>query len=444
VTTLEVKRRRLHPGQARVKASPARFRSCMFGRRWGKNVLGVDEAMTSALAGKTVGWFEPTYKYLLESWNELVSRLRVVATHVSDQHKRLELITGGVIEAWTCDTPDPARGRAYDLVIINEAGIIRELLEIWQQAIRPTLTDRQGRALFMGTPKGRSHDFSLIHTKAETTPSWEAFRGPTADNPYIPGLEEELAQAKAELPPQVFAQEYEGIPSDDGGNPFGLDAIRACVGEPPVELEAVAFGWDFARAQDWTVGVALDKDYHVVAFERWQLVPWGETRSRVLKVTGATPAWGDSTAMGGDVVVEDLQRAGCPMIGVPFSQKMKQLLMERLAVCLQQRKLRFPDGPIRAELESFGYEYTKFGVRYTAPAGLHDDCVMALALAVYGRDQFGAMVDAGEPALYDENRHPGFDVGGQRRKRPWEQGWQPDVVSPEYVPSETSERLGWT
>src|SRR5690348_854141 len=120
MTEIVVKRRRLHPGQLRVKTSVARFRSCMFGRRWGKNVLGIDEAMTAALAGQRVGWFEPTYKYLLEAWRELEHRLRPVARHVSEQEKRIELITGGLVEAWTCDTPDPARSRAYHLAIINE------------------------------------------------------------------------------------------------------------------------------------------------------------------------------------------------------------------------------------------------------------------------------------------------------------------------------------
>src|ERR1700688_4833944 len=127
MTEIVVRRRRLHPRQERVKASVPRFRSCMFGRRWGKNVLGIDEAMTCALNGGRVGWFEPTYKYLLEAWRELSTRLRPAARNVSEQEKRIELLNGGLIEAWTCETPDPGRSRDYDLVVINEAGVIRGL-----------------------------------------------------------------------------------------------------------------------------------------------------------------------------------------------------------------------------------------------------------------------------------------------------------------------------
>jgi hypothetical protein len=57
--------------------------------------------------------------------------------------------------------------------------------------------------------------------------------------------------------------------------------------------------------------------------------------------------------------------------------------MARLAVAIQRREVRFPEGVIRDELEVFEYAYTRTRVRYTAPAGLHDDCVCALALAVH-------------------------------------------------------------
>ena len=414
----------------------------MFGRRWGKNVLAIDEALTAGLAGKSVGWFEPTYKYLLEAWRELESRLRPAAKRISEQEKRIELLTGGVIEAWTCDTPDPARSRAYDLVIINEAGLIHGLQRMWEAAIRPTLTDRQGKALVLGTPKGASHDFSVMHQKAADTPNWARFQGSTLENPFIPPTEVEAA--RAELPPEIFAQEYEGIPSADGGNPFGLDHIRACTVPALQKGDAVAFGWDFARSQDYTVGVGLDREYRVVKLHRWQGVPWGEQKARINSLNGAVPAWGDSTrSRVDDVIVQDLQRLGTPIIGVPFSYPVRQALMQRLQVCIHQHKLQIPDGPMVRELEAFGYEYTARGVRYAAPEGVHDDCVMALALAVYGRDQFGELPAEANPALYDENKHPGFDTDGKRRLKPWEQGWNPNEPPVSWIPSDELEPLKW-
>jgi hypothetical protein len=434
--TVQVRRRRLHPGQLRLKASTARFRVAMFGRRWGKNVAGIDEAMEDALAGKRVGWFEPTYKYFIEAWREMCHRLAPVTKHKDDQDKRLELITGGVIEGWTCDTPDPARSRAYHTVIINEAGLIRGLLAIWQESIRPTLTDYQGSALFLGTPKGRTHDFSVLHAKAASTDGWEAFRGPTSENPWLPKAE--IAAAKAELPPQVFAQEYEGIPADDGGNPFGLDAIIACTMTPEEWLKAqgaetIAWGWDFGRAQDYTFGVALGRKYQVTRFDRWQLVPWHVTYQKVTEQTGGVPAWGDSTGIG-DVIVESLQTMACPMQGYVFSRPSKQLLMQRLASVIQSRRLRIPPGVIISELETFGYEYTASGVRYTAPEGMHDDGVMALALAVYGRDQFGELPDVKVKRAMGDDDHPGFRESGARIRRPTGLPGRQQPARPSFIP----------
>lgn len=389
----------------------------MCGRRFGKTILGISQAQETAIHGGSIGWFSPSYKYAVEPWDDLVHRLRPMAKDVSEQERRMVLLNGGVVDVWTCDHPDPGRGRFYDLVVIDEAGIIRNLDTIWEQAIRPTLVQKAGKALFLGTPKGRTHFFSQLFGKAQSETDWAAFRAPTSDNPYIP--REEIERERRTMHPAIFAQEYEGIPADDGGNPFGLDAIKEAATLTSLEGEPVIWGWDFARAQDWTVGIAVDRSYRVVRFHRWQLKPWGETKADVKTLTKGHPAWGDSTGIG-DVIVEDLQRAGMALQGYKFTPASKQQLMERLAAAIQQRLVKIPvDGPIRAELEAFGFEYTAHGVRYSAPEGLHDDCVMALALAVYGRDQYGNIPPPKGPIQHDDDTHPGFTEQGVRRP-PWD------------------------
>ena len=86
----------------------------------------------------------------------------------------------------------------------------------------------------------------------------------------------------------------------------------------------------------------------------------------------------------GDAPFERLQRQGGSQFqGYLFTSASKQRLVEGLAVAMQHREVWLPDGPIRSELESFEYVYSRSGgVRYSAPDGLHDDCVIALALAV--------------------------------------------------------------
>jgi hypothetical protein len=115
------------------------------------------------------------------------------------------------------------------------------------------------------------------------------------------------------------------------------------------------------------------------------------TLRRLVGLLGETPALVDSTGVG-DAIVEGLQKQ-CPGVeGFKFTAPSKQQLMEQLAVAIQQGEVAFPDGPISMELEQFEYQYTRAGVRYAAPEGLHDDCVCALALAVRAKTTAAASI----------------------------------------------------
>jgi len=309
--------------------------------------------------------------------------LAPVTARVSEQDKRLELVTGGIIEVWTLDTPDPARGRKYALVVIDEAGIVRDLLDVWQAAIRPTLVDLKGRALILGTPKGRRHGFVVLFNRGlGEDADWQSFRAPTLENPYIPAEEVELA--RKELPPEIFAQEFEGVPTDDGANPFGLDAIRRAVG-PVSARPAVVYGVDLARSLDFTVVVGLDAYREVCVLERWQS-PWAMTKDKIRQMVGQTPIVADATGVG-DAIVADLQTMGVSVSPHVFTQPSKLRLMQRLVAAFQGTELKIPDGWLIAELEAFEFTYTASGVRYEAPSGFHDDGVMALGLALHGWDR---------------------------------------------------------
>jgi len=143
----------------------------------------------------------------------------------------------------------------------------------------------------------------------------------------------------------------------------------------------VVWGWDLAKSVDWTVGIALDDQGVVCRFERRQGT-WEQIFETIVAMTNDVPALVDSTGVG-DPILERLQRVSDGVFhGFHFSAPAKQQLMEGLAVAIQQQRVRVPDGPITAELETFEYTFTRTGVRYCAPEGLHDDCVCALALAV--------------------------------------------------------------
>jgi hypothetical protein len=383
-TTVQVQLHKLHPGQKAIADDPARFRVVMCGRRFGKSALGIRLVCDAALKGQPVGWFAPSYKLALEAWRELVTRLGPLIDRQSEQDKRLELKTGGVVEVWTLDSPDPARGRKYALAVIDEAGIAKDLLAVWQAAIRPTLVDLGGRALILGTPKGRRHGFVVLFHRGERgdDPDWASFRASTLSNPYIPA--EEVEAARNELPPEIFQQEFEGIPTDDGANPFGLEAVRKCVG-PLSEEKPVVYGVDLARSMDYTVVCGLDAWMRVCVLERWQ-TPWAETKAKIAEMVKTVPIVADATGVG-DAIVADLQTMGVNVSPHVFTQSSKLRLMQRLIATFQAGEVKIPDGWLVSELEAFEFTYTATGVRYEAPKGYHDDGVMALGLAVHGWDR---------------------------------------------------------
>lgn len=198
---------RPHAGQRQMLAERRRFNVACCGRRFGKTKFGIGPLAAPILAaGYPVGWFAPGYKYVTEVWREAKRYLRPLIANKNEQDKRLELITGGVLEFWTLDGEDPARGRRYKLAIIDEAAMVRGLLDRWRMAIRPTLTDFRGDAWFFSTPKG-SNDFKALFDEAGRKPeTWARWQQPTASNPFI--SPQEIEDARADLPELAFRQEY--------------------------------------------------------------------------------------------------------------------------------------------------------------------------------------------------------------------------------------------
>jgi hypothetical protein len=244
----------------------------------------------------------------------------------------------------------------------------------------------------------------LFHRgEAGDDPDWASFRASTLTNPYIPA--EEVEAARKELPPEIFQQEFEGIPTDDGANPFGLEAVRKCVGALSDE-KPVVYGIDLARSMDYTVVCGLDPWMKVCVLERWQS-PWAETKTRIAELVKQTPVVADATGVG-DAIVADLQTMGLSVSPHVFTQSSKLRLMQRLIAVFQAKDLTIPDGWLQSELEAFEFTYTANGVKYEAPKGYHDDGVMALALAIHGWDRVQCVKPDGSvppPSLIGNDPH---------------------------------------
>jgi hypothetical protein len=359
-----------HINQQKILDSQARFRVVMCGRRFGKSELSQIEIITNALLGKNVAYITPTYQLARVFFERLT---QAVPFQSNKSELTIKFPNGGSVDFFTGERMDNLRGRKFHLVVVDEASFIPNLEDGWLNSIRPTLTDYKGRAIFLSTPKGKNFFYSLFLKGGE--PDWEAFRFTTYDNPYID--KGEIDDARTQLPEVVFEQEYMANPAENSSNPFGSSYIKQCTF--PISPEpAIVYGVDLAKAVDWTVIIGLDRNGSVCHFDRFQK-DWRQTKQTILSLNKA-PILIDSTGVG-DPIFEDLQREGLAINGFKFSSTSKQQLMEGLSSAIQQRKITYPEGNIVNELEVFEYQYTATGVRYSAPPGFHDDCVMSLALA---------------------------------------------------------------
>ena len=351
----------------------------------------VEQALIHGKPGRNFWWVAPIYAQSKIPYRRIKRGLPRDGYIANESELTLTLPNGAVLWFKGADKPDSLYGEDVYAAVIDEASRCKE--DAWH-AVRSTLTATRGPIRIIGNVKGRKNWAYQLARKAEAGEPNMRYSKITAADAIEAGIlsADEVEDARRQLPEAVFRELYLAEPSDDGGNPFGIKAIAECI-SPLSSAEPVAWGWDLAKSVDWTVGIGLDAEKRVCRFERFQ-APWQDTIRRIKRLCQVR-SMVDSTGVG-DPVLEALQAGGGPFEGFKFSSTSKQQLMEGLAVAIQHQEIRFPAGPIVAELESYEYEYTRTGVRYSAPEGLHDDCVCALALAVHARQDSGPLLLWGE------------------------------------------------
>jgi len=369
----------LHENQQKIYDDTSRFRVVMCGRRFGKSELAQMEIIFEAIKGHAVAYITPTYQLAKTFFKQLA---KVLPFENNKSDLTITFPNDGSVMFFTGERLDALRGRKFHLVIVDEASFIPDLEDGWLNSIRPTLTDYKGRALFLSTPKGKNYFFSLYQKGTHGETDWQGFKFSTFDNPYID--RDEIMEAKRQLPEAVFEQEYMANAMENAANPFGSQHIDKCVKQLS-RLPAMFYGIDLAKSVDWTVIIGLDQNGDVCLFDRFQK-DWKQTKEHILTLDRNRPILIDSTGVG-DAITEELQKGFQFMKGFKYTSTTKQQLMELLASTIHKGEVGYPDGAIKDELGVFEYQFTSTGVRYNAPAGFHDDCVNALALAVKCRNE---------------------------------------------------------
>lgn len=391
-----------HASQRKIVREARRFNAVACGRRFGKSTLGIDRLIEPALHRYPVGWFSPNYKMVEEVWRSVRGLLAPVTRLKSEQAHRIELITGGVVEMWSLEEPDSARGRKYRRVVIDEAASVRELESAWNAVLRLTLVDYRGDAWFLSTPKGRDFFFAAFSRGQDPLQAdWASWQMPSSANPFLPP--EEIETARQDLPERIYRQEMLAEFLEDEGTVFrnvraAIDIGRA-EASSPVPGRRYTLGVDLGRVEDFTVLTVVDQSGSQVYFERFREISWERQFAAVRRVHtqyGARVVV-DATGMGGDMGSERLRKQGIAHTPFRFTNRSKQALIDNLAMRIEGGGARLMDIPVQTnELLAYQYEITPSrNVRMNAPDGGHDDCVVALALAFAGRQNTVEVVGRG-------------------------------------------------
>jgi phage terminase large subunit len=177
-------------------------------RRMGKTVAALNQLIHAALQcekeAPRFAYIAPTYGQAKRvAWDYLVKFTQPLDTTANISELKVDFY-GRRIQLYGSDNPDSLRGQYFDGVILDEIG--DQNPKIWNEIIRPSLADRGGWALFLGTPKGANH-FKDFRDRAETEPGWKLLEFKASETGILPQVE--LDAAKKEMGEDKYAQEFE-------------------------------------------------------------------------------------------------------------------------------------------------------------------------------------------------------------------------------------------
>jgi phage terminase large subunit-like protein len=222
----------LLPWQQTVFEDKTRFKVVAAGRRCGKSRLAATTLLIEGLrcpAGSAVLYVAPTNGQARQIiWNVLLDLGREVISNSHVNNQDITLINGATIYVRGADRPDTLRGVSLTYAVLDEVADIKP--EAWEQVIRASLSDKKGRGLFIGTPKGRNWFFDIFKLgQSGDDTDWKSWHFTTKDNPLIDPTE--IESAKKTLSTFAFKQEYMASFDNAGSDVFKEDWIK--YGEEP-------------------------------------------------------------------------------------------------------------------------------------------------------------------------------------------------------------------
>lgn len=398
-----------HGGQVEFHKAKERYKILSCGARWGKDRASINEfikhfaTMLSEDRGddmipKVHGWIvAPNFGLARQSWREIKAFFpEEWIERVYEGDKTILTIGDGVIEVKSADDPNALVSVGLDLVLMTEAARIANLEEVWSflyarvQSPGRGPKGKGGIILANSTPRGKGYWYELYRrgdpSNPNRDPDFRSFHYTTWDNPYI--RKEEKDKAKSMLPDRLYRQEHLAEFIESAENVFTNVRENATYDGPsePQPEDGYIVAYDPARVVDYSCVGVRNLRGETVYMTRWSGKPWPEQIKAVAEISryfNYAPVRVDCTGLG-DTLVSALDRAGCVVEPVLFTQKSKEEMVNHLALLMEQRSISYPYIDYLIQ-ELSDYRYTNLpggGVRYSAPRGdgYYDDAVSVMMM----------------------------------------------------------------
>ena len=392
---MEIRLPRLHPGQIYVLNNRKRFNWLMAGRRWRKTCLCMDVAVRTSLEGQRVIWGAPVHAQTRIGWEELKYATGGVFDF-NESKGEVKSPTGGIIYFRSLDNPDSARGLSADGIILDEVADIKE--GAWNTVLWPMLSDTGGWLFAIGTPRGRNWAWREWSKVADDSVSYQI---PTLGCNIVDGklirkphpLEnpnfsfKELTRFFVANAEQDFRQEFMAEFAEQT-NPIFRN-VRECATAQPYDHRQGSWRYiiscDLAKHRDFSVFTVIDiTNKQAVFIDRFNQLDYTTQGDRLcaLYERFRPEAVVIEANSAGEAVCDDLERRGLPIERFYTTNASKKAAIGLLALAFERHKIKIiPNEVLIDELLSFQSERLPSGaLRYAAPAGLNDDCVMSLAI----------------------------------------------------------------
>ena len=360
------------------------------GRRWGKTVLGGALSLATASQGGHVAWIVPNYKNGRSLWrwseNTVAPLKKSKRVSVNKSERIIEFPNGGTFGIYTADNEDSVRGESFHLVVLDEAARISETA--WTDAIQPTLADYDGDAILISTPRGRNWFWKEYQSGISDGIYQHSWTAPSSANPNIK-IKEAEKRAKTKVTELTYRQEWLGEFVDAEGMVFRRVQEAVKIPEPLTEPQAgrqYIAGVDVAASIDYTVISIMDvASKQLVYKDRFNRVDYNVLEDRLQAIYNRfkmdlMKIEANSIGQG---VIDHLRNRRMNIIPFTTTNATKQTIITNLQSAFEHSEIGiYNDQVLIGELLSFESKRNPSGsFTYSAPDGLHDDCVMSLALA---------------------------------------------------------------